>query len=57
MRVHVRCSFCHELLAFEPDSVPLDTETFGCCRECWHKMQDYLTESGFTILGSRKEPK
>lgn len=45
----VRCSICHDLM--DREKVPgLCIGTWNVCEDCWHKMQDYLTARGFTIL-------
>lgn len=47
----VRCSICHDLT--DREKYPeLHVGKWTCCEDCWHKMQDYLTERGFTLLQS-----
>jgi len=41
----ISCKFCHNLYNFA--QVP---ELMGACQDCWHEVQDYLTERGFTII-------
>jgi len=50
MSYTIRCSFCGELFDRQEHPV-LATVTFDCCVECWHRIQDYLTERGFSIVG------
>ncbi len=40
-----RCRFCKEL-----HNVLEFPELNGVCQDCWHKIQDYLTERGFSII-------
>lgn len=55
MSQHERCSFCRDL--FDILEFPqLQTKSFKRCEDCWHKVQDYLTESGFGITGMRTNP-
>jgi len=49
MSYTIRCSFCGELFDRQEHPV-LATATFDCCVECWHRIQDYLTERGFSIV-------
>ena len=56
MSYTLRCSICHELT--DVDAYPeLNVSAkeprrykWICCSDCWHRIQEYLTDRGFSII-------
>lgn len=44
-----RCSICYDLMDKQRHP-ELCVAEWSCCLDCWHKIQDYLTARGMTIL-------
>ncbi len=46
MSLTQRCRLCRDI--HDAAEYP---ELRGVCQECWHRVQAWLTERGFTLLG------